>query len=187
MRRHTRKQRARALLTKERAREQRRRQQCRRAERGRLQRVARRAQRTEELVEQQLGVVGQRREHASISRGVLSQARGGCVDRPLEDDGVSVIQRMGQRRSRVDELDAVRGGGEAAEEARRRAEGQHGGADVVSKAWEGQLSRAARAADLVSGLDDMHRKTLLGQGDRRRKPVRAGTNDDGVVAGHGRS
>ena len=96
-----------------------------------------------------------------------------------------VLERVGQRRRGVHELDALGGRGEVREEARRRAEGQHRRADVVVEAGQGQLVGPAATPGDVGGLDDVHGEAALGQRDGRGEPVGAGADNDGIAAvGH---
>ncbi len=91
---------------------------------------------------------------------------------------------MGGGHRRVRPLDfeldlAKRAGGER--------ERQHGRADVVAEARQGQLLGAHGAADVVGRLDQEHAASVLGERDRGDESVRPGTDDHSVktVCAHG--
>jgi hypothetical protein len=106
--------------------------------------------------------------------GVLGTERvGGAAD----EQGGAVVERMRERRGRLDPVDVEL---ERPEERRRGAERVDGRADVVPKAGERQLGRARAAADAVLRLEDEDRASGLRQSDRGGEPVRAGADDDGV-------
>ena len=104
------------------------------------------------------------------------------LDRALERDRRPVVQRMRERRRRLDPFEAVVGERQAAEEARARAEGMDRGADVVVEPRQREVLGAKAAADDLGRLEHQHAASGPRELDGGREPVRPGADDDGVVA-----
>ncbi len=106
----------------------------------------------------------------------------GLVQRPANEDGRAIVERVGERRGRGDPFEVQT---ERPEERRRGGERRGGervdrGADVVTKAGQRQLRSARAAADRVLRLEDENRATGLRQRERRREAVRTRADDDRV-------
>ncbi len=99
---------------------------------------------------------------------------------PLEDHGPAAVERVGDRRVGVDQLDAA--GREVDRPEERRGEGQRQDrrADVVAEPGQRQLGGPGPAAGRVGGLVDADRAPGTGQGDRRGQAVGPGADDDGI-------
>ena len=123
----------------------------------------------------------ERPEEAPPGVPVHSQPGRGLLDRALEHDCRPVVERVRERRRRMDPLDAVLGQRHGAHERRGDPERVDRGAGVVQEARERQLLGAQAAADRVAALDDEHRATGPREHDRRREPVRPRSDDDRVV------
>ena len=148
--------------------------------------MARPAQRAEHLREQDAGVARERREQSAGTRPRRARGRPPSAStRALEHRRRPVVERVGERRVRVDRLEPVRGERERAQERRRERERMDRRAGVVDEAREGQLGRAAAAADRVRRLEHRDRAPGAGEGDRRRQAVRPGPDDDGAITALG--
>src|SRR4029450_2759110 len=75
--------------------EQRRRQRCPGAEAGQGARVGGKGQRREQIIEQRLGIAGERLEDAPPPAVVLAETERGPLRRPLQQRRGSVVQRGG--------------------------------------------------------------------------------------------
>ena len=92
---------------------------------------------------------------------------------------------MGQRRRRLNPLKAVPLERQRAKERRADRQRVYRRADIVNITGQGKFSRTHAAAENRSRLIDNYRASRLRQGNRRRQAVRAGADDDGIVAiGH---
>ena len=105
--------------------------------------------------------------------------RGGR-DGPLEDGRPAAVERVGDRRVRVDELDAARREVDRGEERRGDRQRQDRRADVVAEPGEGQLGGPRPATGRRRGLVDADRAPGTGQGDGGGQAVRPGPDDDRV-------
>ena len=139
--------------------------------------------RPENLRRELVGIADERPEGPSPGLPVRpAEADRGRRHRSLEDRRPAAVERMGDRRVRVDELDAVRGEVDRGEERRGDRQRQDRRAHVVAEAGERQLGGADPATGRVGGLVDPDRAAGAGEGDRRRQAVRAGPDDDRVEA-----
>jgi hypothetical protein len=89
----------------------------------------------------------------------------------------AVVERMRERRGRLDQLDVE------VERVEERGDGRKGvdrRANVMAEARERQLGGACAASDRVARLEDEDRAAGLGEGDRGGEAVRPRADDDGV-------
>ena len=179
-------QRSRALAGEAAAREPGRRPHRPAREAGEGQRVPRRPQRPEQVTEQRPGLPHERLDHAAVGRTVGPEAGRRLRDRALEQHRRPVVERMRQRSGGMRELEPVLGERQAPEQRRRLRQSVHGRARVVHEAGQGQLGRAAAAADRRLALQDGDAAPGGGQHDGGGEPVRAGA-DDGRRPAHRRS
>ena len=154
-------------------------QRARREPRRRAQ-VPRAAERREQQVAQIVGDPDEGLEQAPVRGSVLAEAGRGLRDGALEHSRRSVVERMCERRRRVDPLQAVLLERQRAQERRADRPRVDRRADVVAEARQRQLGRPHPAADRVGGLEHQHRTARPRKDDRRCQSVRAGTDDDGV-------
>jgi hypothetical protein len=152
--------------------EQRRRQRRPRAEAGQRERVGGKVQRGEQVLEQRLGIAGERLEDVPPPAVVLTETACGRSRRALEEGRGAIVERVGERRRRLDPLDAVLGERQRAEERRRDPERVDRRTDVVDESRQRQLGRACAAPHRVGGLEDANVEPRLRQHDRRGEPVR---------------
>ena len=171
---------ARLLAAEREPRERRRRRRRPHAEARQRERMRGNVQRREDVLEQRLGIAGERREEPPPARLVLAEPAHGRVRRALEQGRGSVVERVRERRRRLDPLEAVLRERQRAEERRRDAERVDRRADVVDESRQRQLGRARAAAHGVGRLEHAHRDPGPRQHDRRRQPVRPGADDDRV-------
>ena len=120
-------------------------------------------------------------EDPPVGRTVLPETGGGLGDGAVDENRLLVLEGVGESHGSVNPFEPVIGEGEGAEERRSGGEGVDGRADVVMEAREGELAGAGTSADLVGALDDEDRGAGGGEGHRRRKPVGARSDHDGVV------
>ena len=132
--REAREEAARLLAAKGHPGERRRRRSGPHAEAGERDRVRGNVERPEEVLEQRLGIAGERCEESPPASVVLAQRRHLRVRRALEQRCGPVVERMRERRGRLDPLDAVLRERQRAEERRRDAERVDRRADVVHEA-----------------------------------------------------
>jgi hypothetical protein len=85
--------------------------------------------------------------------------------------GINPSQSQFTQRNRIQEL-------------RSSAHGMNGGANIMNKSWERQLSRSRTSANRMFGFVNNHRAPGSRDCDCRRKAIRARTNHDRVWA-HG--
>ena len=122
----------------------------------------------------------QRTEEPAVRPAVDTQPVGRLVHRPCQDGGRAVVQRVGHRQARMDQLQPVLREVELAEEARSGGQRVEGGADVVPEAGQSQLGGAAAAPDAGGGLQHPHRTPRPGQGDGGGQAIGPAADDDGV-------
>ena len=144
--------------------------------------MSRRARRREHALEEIVGPAHERREQAAVGALVGAEAARGQLDRALEHHRRAVVQRMGQRRRRVAQLEAVGGQRKRAQEGRGQGQRVHGRAGVVHVAGQGELGGAAASAERLLTFQHGYRTAGLGQRYGPRQPVGAGP-DDYRVAG----
>ena len=120
-------------------------------------------------------------EGAAVVRRVGAEAVRGLVDVAVQRRGATAVEGMREWERRVDPLHAVRLEVELGERGRRDAERLHRGAHVVHVARLGERLRPQAAADRRARLEQHDAAAGARQGDRGDEPVRARTDDDGVV------
>ena len=172
---------ARALALETRARQPRRRAEGARAEARQHQRMARRAQRAEDLAHELVGIADERIEQPAVGLRVRAESAGRLLHGALQHHRGAVVERVGQRRVGVRQLEPVLGQRQAAQEGRSERQGVHRRARVVHEAGQRQLLRAAAAAHGLGALDEGDPAAGPGQHDRRGQPVGARADYDGVV------
>ena len=77
---------------------------------------------------------GERRDQTAVRSAVRAEPRRGRIHGALEDHGGAVVERMRERRVRLDPLEAVLVQRESVEERRHQGERMDRGADVVHEA-----------------------------------------------------
>jgi len=97
----------------------------------------------------------------------------GVVEIALEDHGGAVVERMGQRRGRMNPLQTVRLERQGRKEWRPGSEGMDRRAKIVKETGFGQRQRAGGTARLRLGFENVHMDAALGQGDRGGKAIGA--------------
>ena len=130
-------------------------------ESSRRDRVTRQSEGTEQVGEEQLGILGQRFHQPAIGLGVRTERSGGLLDGPFEHGGGAVVEWVGERRRRVDQLQAMLDERNPLEERRGHREGMNRRADVVHEAGQRQRRRPCAAADCGRRLDDEDRETFV--------------------------
>ena len=115
-----------------------------------------RAQRPEHRGLELPPVLGERLDQAPVRLFVRIERRGGLGDRALEHDRRSVVERMGERRIRLHEVEAVRRERQLAEDRRSGEERVDRRADVVDEARERELVGVSAAAGRFLRLPDEH-------------------------------
>ena len=138
----------------------------------------------QEFAPELVGIAHQRTEQRAPGAPVRAEGVGRIDHRSLEDGRATAIERMGDRRVRLDQLDAARGQIDRCEERRCQGQRQDRGADVVLEAWERQLGGARSAAGRRGRLVDTDRAPCTGQGDRGGQPVRSGPHHDRIEVSH---
>ncbi len=174
---------ARPLAAKREPGEHRRRRRGPRTETGQRDQVRGEVQRAEQVLEQRLRVGDERREQPPPPGVVVAETGRGSFRRALEQDRGPVVERVRERRGRLDPLDAVLRERQRAKERRRDPERVDRRADVVDEARQRQLGRPRASANRVGGLEDAYSDTGPRQHDRRGEPVRPGTDHDRVRHG----
>ena len=116
-------------------------------------------------------------EQASVCVGVGAEPVGGCVDRPADEEGGTVVEWVGQRGRWLDELQIEV---ERVEERRRRGKGVNRGADIVTEARQRKLCRPRSSTDRLLRLEDENRMPRLGDRDGGGEAVRARADDNRV-------
>ena len=143
--------------------------------------MARRAQRSEDLAHELVRSADERIEQAPVGLCVRTESPGRLLHRALEDHSGAVVERVGQRRVGVGQLQPMLRQRQAAQEWRDERQGVHRRAGVVHEAGQRQLLRAAAAAHGFPTLDDGDLAPCPGQHDGRGEPVRTRADYDGVV------
>ena len=176
-------QRAGALAAEPSAAEHRRGQQRRRAEAGEQQRVAGEVRRAEDL--RQISASGWWRNGPTSRLYAVAScpkdARG-HLQGFAQDDRRLAVERVGNRRARLDPGQPMFGERESRKERRQDPERMRGRADVVVESRQRQLCGAGAAADRIGRLEHEHRRAVARQLDRGREAVRATPDDHGVQA-----
>src|SRR5918994_1089199 len=103
--------------------------------------------------------------------GVRSEGGPGSLRGTFQHRRRAVVERVGERRGRVDPLQPMIFEGERPEIWRGVTERVDGGAKVMHEAGKGDLGGAGAAADRTLGLDDGDRATVAGEVDGRREAV----------------
>ena len=160
------------------------RQQGARAERGKADRVARKADHRAEQILGQLVESGHKVTHGQPPPGFVgSHAGGGLLDRPIQHAGGPVVERMSAVDLRPLPHQPVALQVDLFPERRTDAHRMSRRAVVVDESGHRQLTRARSPADRVASLQHLHVDTVPGQVDRRGQAVGPGADDDRV--GHG--
>ena len=143
--------------------------------------VARNAQRgRKQVTHERLRVRRQRGVELRPGAGVRPQCGARVLEGALEHDRRLVVERVGERRGGVNQLQAVLGERDAAEERRGERERVKRGADVVAVAGKRELGGATPAADRVGALEHQDGASGAGDLDRRGEPVRTRADDHGI-------
>ena len=151
------------------------------AEAGEDERMPRQPEGAEYLAQDRVGISYQRPHEARIRRRIGAERSRRAGKRALEHRGGAVVERVRERGRRFDPLEPVLLERQRAEERRALDERVDCRADVVPKSGQRQLGGACAAADGVGRFEDEHGPPGAGEHDRRREPVRPGTDDDSVV------
>jgi hypothetical protein len=162
-------------------------QPARRAERGQpeagqRQRMPRDMRdRSEDLRPELRGITHERPEQPAPRPAVLpaeTLRRG--RHRPFEDRGAAAIERMRDRRVRMDQFDPMRGEIDRGEERGGAGQRHDRRADVVAEPGEGQFRGPGSATCRRGRLIDPDGAPGTGQRDRRGEAVRPGPDDDRI-------
>ena len=139
------------------------------------------AERSEQRVHQIVGALDERLgQRAIASRVARAESVAGLGDRAANDDRGAVVERMRERRRRMNELEPMFGERQRAKERRRERERVDRGADVVHEAGLGQGGRPRASADRRRGLVDADGSSGARERDRGGETVRARSDDDRV-------
>ena len=150
------------------------------------QRVTRYSQRREHCIFEPRPCRDGRANRRAVDRRVRSESSGRCLDRPFQDRGGAVVQRVRDRARRFDPLDAVLAERHRSEERRRAGKRVNGRADVVRESRQRQLGGSHAPADRVARLVDPHPAAGSREDDGRGQAVRPGTDDRRIQVGrHG--
>ena len=150
------------------------------AEPGGADGVARKRAGAEQKRHEPVVLPDERLDQLPVGRPVRSEPGGRRLDRPLERDSGSVVQRMREERIGVDELQSVLRKRQLSEERRSGRRRMDRGTDVVHESGLGQLCRAGPSSNGLRALDDQRRAACARHRDRRGETVRARSDDDGV-------
>src|SRR5690606_42094810 len=93
----------------------------------------------------------------------------------------AVIERVGGKYFRMDVFEAEIMQWQRTQERRRHSHGVDGRTHVVVEAGDREFSSAHPSADGRLGLQQQYLYPCLLKGNRSRKPIRAGADNDGVV------
>jgi hypothetical protein len=129
----TRQERAGGLVAKERAGQERHRPERPQAEAGRSNRMGRQAQWVEYKGLDALPPAGQRRHQADVGAAIEPEPRCGRSNGSLQGDRMPAVQRVSQRRGRLDPAQAVALQVERAEDGRGYAEGVDSRAQIMDE------------------------------------------------------
>ncbi len=150
------------------------------------QRVTRYSQRREHCIFEPRPCRDGRANRRAVDRRVRSESSGRCLDRPFQDRGGAVVQRVRDRARRFDPLDAVLAERHRSEKRRRAGKRVNGRADVVRESRQRQLGGSHAPADRVARLVDPHPAAGSREDDGRGQAVRPGTDDRRIQVGiHG--
>ena len=109
------------------------------------------------------------------------RGRGRRLDRALEHHRGAVVERMGQRRVGVHQLEAVVARAAGCSGTARRAPARGPSSRRRARSRAGSAPRSGSRRRRLGALEHGHRAARLRQRDRRGQPVRAGADDDRVV------
>jgi hypothetical protein len=109
--------------------------------------------------------------------GVCAQLRRSLLERAPCEHGRSVVERVRDRRGRLDQIELELQRAEKRGGRDRRVDRR---ADVVAETGERQLGCACPAADRLPGFDDADGAPGLSERDRGGEAVRPGPDDDRV-------
>jgi hypothetical protein len=145
------------------------------------ERVGRRgAQRGQDGLADLVHVGGQGAEQAAVGAFVGAEAGGRLGYRPGHHRGPAAVEGVRELDLGEGQLDPALGQAEALEERRGDGERVGGRADVVPEAGQRQLLGPAAAADRRRALDELHRDSGGGQGQRGREAVGPAADDHRV-------
>ena len=136
--------------------------------------------RPEQLAAELPGIPHERPEQPPPRAAIRAQAGGRRRHRPLEHDRAPTVQRVRDRRVRMDQLHPARGQVDRGEERRCQRQRQDRRAHVVAEPGQGQLHRPRPATGLIGRLVDTDRAPGTGQRDGRRQAVGSRPDDDRV-------
>ena len=111
------------------------------------ERVARQAQRPEDVLGERLPALGERRHQVAVGAGIGAEAGGRLLERVVQRDRAAVVERMRERDLGVRELEPVCAERQRAQERRGEREWMDGRAHVVPEPGQRQLGRPRAAAD----------------------------------------
>jgi len=133
--------------------------------------------RAEELSLESRPVGDKRSEKVAVVIGVRAELGRSLVERAMNEDRRTVVERMRDGRRRFDQRQVEL---ERTEERRSGDERMDRRADIVAEARKRELRRARPAADRLSRLVDPDRASGLRESDRRSEAVWPRADDDGV-------
>jgi hypothetical protein len=97
----------------------------------------------------------------------------------LQHHRCTVVERMGQRRRRMDPFQAVVAQGQRREEWRSRSHRVHCGTEIVEESRQGERQGSRGAAGLRLRLEYIHLQACLGEDDGCRQTVGACADHSG--------
>ena len=150
------------------------------AEAGEQERMPGQMGRSEDLGDQLVRVTEEGADEPAIRGSVRPERSGGRVDRLAEDDRRLPIERMRDRRMRLDPSQPMLGERECRKVRREDAERVRRGADVVVIAGAGELGGPSSAADAVRCFEDEYGRAVARQLDRGSQAVGTTADDDSV-------
>ena len=151
------------------------------AEANERKRVAREAERAEELLDDALPIAGKRPHEAPIRPRIPAELTRRRSNIALHHHSRAIVERMGQGRGRLDPRQAVLGQRQATPQRRCDAQRVESRTRVMHESRQGQLGRAQPAANRPGALEHQHRTAGARQGDGGSQAVGAGANDDSIV------
>ncbi len=128
-----------------------------------------------------LPVVNEGTNETAICVSVPAEPLGRRLDRPVQQDGLLVIERVGQGHGRVNPLEAVGSEVEGPKEGGRYPQRVYGGTDIVAKTGKGELFGASPASDRLAPFEEKNGTPPQGEGCGGGKPVGAGAHNDRIV------
>jgi hypothetical protein len=138
------------------------------------------AQRSQEGRQDLVHVAGQRAEQVAVGASVGAEAAGRLGHRAGHHRRPAAVEGMRELHLGEGQRDPALGQAEALEERGGHRQRVGGRADVVPEAGQRQFLGPAAAADGRRALDDLHRDSGGGQGNRGREPVGPAAHDDRV-------